>query len=252
MAKSKLGKNEAWGPCDDCIDPIADALDKLVPKHGYKVGCALPHVGIIALDYRVHHLDFLIAWLEINISVEYAHHFDAKLRRPLREYVQLNQRAYELKPRDDEGPTWASGDVVSPLLSNWHKQLRELSPKERKAALGDENSPLVEIENELRTIYRDLQCLAPYLRQVSAVLRAKMADKEIKRADVPPDMGPMTETMTQTEIAKWFDIHRNQVRAKILDNDDYYHEKVGSQYRLRVLKMPPKYHAHHVQDLPVG
>ena len=50
---------------------------------------------------------------------------------------------------------------------------------------------------------------------------------------------PMTEPLTQDDLARFFFCHRNQVKTLILGK--YPYELIGKRYRLRVTDMPPSY-----------
>ena len=60
-----------------------------------------------------------------------------------------------------------------------------------------------------------------------------------------PERRRLTEPLTLKEIARWFGVHRNQVRGKVLSM--YWHESVGRKIRMQVSDMPPPYHVYHTQ-----
>lgn len=66
-------------------------------------------------------------------------------------------------------------------------------------------------------------------RDVHAALDALRAETEI-----------LTEPMFLEDIGAYFDVHRNQVCAKILGR--FWHEKVGTRFRMKTRNMPALYH----------
>ena len=78
-----------------------------------------------------------------------------------------------------------------------------------------------------------------YCSTFSSVYLAAVFTIDVILGALGKESGPLTETLSKKEIGELFVVHRNHVEEKILKA--YYHEPVGSRFRMRVADMPPAY-----------
>ena len=104
MAKPESGKKKPWHPCDDCLDPLAKVFGQAV-----LAGAAAPsdvsQLNTLNRALDRHAFIYLIIWLKINISVDFAKDVETMVEDPLYEYAELLKTDYptaELDKRFEE------------------------------------------------------------------------------------------------------------------------------------------------------
>lgn len=181
MAKSKAAKKAPWCPVDNCIKPLADALAEIA-RTWTIVGKEPPQPITVDMLYRDHNVDFLITWLQINISADFAGDLEETLFSPLRRFKKLDFKACQILSEEaGELVIWQRNAITTVIRQrydwarNQHSDLEAFDP-DKDEVLREIERPYTEIEHAFRDAAR-------HLRQIAAVLLAKIRAREAERTN---------------------------------------------------------------------
>jgi len=232
---SKANKKEAWCPCKHCIRPVADGLEKIVQRwNAVPQKTHPPHE--IEFLYKDHDVEFLIAWLKVFISVDFAKDLEEILFGPLRRLGKLSFRADQILSGDMAGTSRSvtyHRNAIHRVLDERYAELQEQHPErpDHDPVLDEIEEPFSEIKQELRSAVR-------YLRHVYVLLDAKITDAEIRRAKVPTGE-EYSKPYTPKELTKIFGVTWPTVKRQ-LENGIIKHKKLSPKsYRILLGDLPP-------------
>ena len=185
MSKRKLTTKKTWRICDEVLDPVAAKLEDIVRKWNYSSEEPPRSVDIDWL-YDDHNVKFAITWLKLNISVDFAVDFEKTLYDPLSQFKKLDFRACQILEGDmaeTSKEVIHRHQAIRTVIDNRYAWLQENHPDPYEFDRYDDEI-LGEIENKYGEVEHGFRDAADYLRQVSAILRAKIAKQRLLRKDV--------------------------------------------------------------------
>ncbi|MBN2295444.1 MAG: hypothetical protein JXM70_23640 [Pirellulales bacterium] len=173
-----MGKK--WSLCDDIIDPLATELYDTV-QQWHIIGRERPRPQNIEWMYKERHVEFAVSWLKLNVSVDFAGDFQNKLNDLLDLFKKLHFRSLQILDGDIDGTAKTATfrhDAIRRVYDERYAWLKYNLPQEKLENFDpDEDEilgPFSMQEGQVEQAFRDT---VEYLRQTSALLRAKFAKK---------------------------------------------------------------------------
>lgn len=179
MSSTKTTDKSVWHICDDCLTPMEKELGEIVRKwRTLAKDGGTPYPGMIEWLYKKHDVEFVVTWLKLCVSVDFADDFERTLFDPLKKLQSLHAKVLQF-----DRSLYFTGQTIKEFLDKRY----ELHRKRGHSREDISDKELEYVENADSEIEHLFLYAIRYLQQVAAVLRAKLRGKGIKITDIPKD-----------------------------------------------------------------